>query len=101
MKELNAASDIILNNPDRFILKGLCTHLAGAESIANHVRIQKQLALFSKLCEWFASRGLVPEYRHVASSAAAITYPAARFEMVRIGILQYGYWPSIETFIQI
>jgi alanine racemase len=58
------------------------------------------LPLFSKLCGWFGDRGLVPEYRHVASSAAAIAYPYARFDMVRIGILQYGYWPSAETFIQ-
>jgi alanine racemase len=100
MKEMKMACGILLNNPAQFVLKGLCTHLAGAESIANHVRIQKQLALFVKFCGWFASKGLVPEYRHVASSAAAVAYPSARFNMVRIGILQYGYWPSAETFVQ-
>jgi alanine racemase len=100
MKELKRVCSIISRNPCRFVLKGLCTHLAGAESIANHVRIQNQLALFLKYCRWMKQRGLVPEYRHVASSAAAIAYPETRFEMVRIGILQYGYWPSAETFIQ-
>ncbi len=98
-RELKKAAGIIINNPGSFKLKGLCTHLAGAESIANHVRIQKQLSRFGRLCKWFEDQGLVPEYRHVASSAAAITYPAARFNMVRMGILQYGYWPSAETFI--
>ncbi len=97
--DLKKAAGIISNNPGFFKLKGLCTHLAGAESIANHVRIQKQLSRFGRLCRWFEERGLVPDYRHVASSAAAITYPAARFNMVRMGILQYGYWPSSETFI--
>ncbi len=99
INELKKAVGIILGNRSLFVLKGLCTHLAGAESIANHVRIQKQLSRFSRLCKWLGKRGLVPQYRHVASSAAAITYPAARFDMVRIGILQYGYWPSAETFI--
>ncbi len=99
LNELKEAAGIILNNPSCFVLKGLCTHLAGAESIANHVRIQKQLSRYVKLCKWFSDRGLVPRYRHVSSSAAAMTYPSARFNMVRIGILQYGYWPSAETFI--
>ncbi len=99
VKELKKVCSIIYHNPGRFKLKGLCTHLAGAESIANHVRIQNQLALFLKYCRWMEQRGMVPEYKHVASSAAAIAYPETRFNMVRIGILQYGYWPSAETFI--
>ncbi len=99
-KELKKTVEVILNNRSFFELKGLCTHLAGAESIANHVRVQKQISRFHRLCKWFGKRGLVPEYRHIASSAAAMTYPAARLDMVRIGILQYGYWPSSETFIQ-
>ncbi len=96
---LKKAAEIILKYRSSFILKGLCTHLAGAESIANHVRIQKQISRFQRLCKWFKERDLVPGYRHVASSAAAMTYPGARFDMVRMGILQYGYWPSKETFI--
>ncbi len=99
MKELRQVAGCILKNPSCFLLKGLCTHLAGAESIANHVRIQKQIARFTRLCRWFSQQGLEPEYRHVASSAAAMTYPSARFDMVRIGILQYGYWPSAEVLI--
>jgi alanine racemase len=98
-KELNSAIGLMSSNPSCFILKGLCSHLAGAESIANHVRIQRQLSRFERLCRLFTEAGLVPEYKHVSSSAAAITYPAARFNMVRIGILQYGYWPSAETFM--
>ncbi|TVR71518.1 MAG: alanine racemase [Marinilabiliales bacterium] len=98
--ELRKAAEIISGERRSFELKGICTHLAGAESIANHVRIQKQISRFTRICKWFAERGLVPEYRHVASSAAALTYPSARFDMVRMGILQYGYWPSAETFIQ-
>ncbi len=99
-KSLQAVVKIIRKNPSLFVLKGLCTHLAGAESIANHVRVQKQLARYKKICKWMTYQGLVPAKRHVASSAAAMTYPASRYDMVRVGILQYGFWPSAETFIQ-
>lgn len=99
-RDLRKAVEIITGHPSRFLLKGLCTHLAGAESIANHVRIQKQISRYVRLCKGLAEKGLVPEYHHVASSAAAMAYPSARFNLVRIGILQYGYWPSAETFIQ-
>jgi len=35
--------------------------------------------------------------RHTAASAAALAYPETRMDMVRIGIAQYGLWPSKET----
>ena len=84
---------------DFFNIVGICTHLAGAESIANHVRIQRQIKRFRVMVNLFRSRSYEPDMVHVASSAATITYPAFQFDMVRIGILQYGYWPSKETFI--
>lgn len=84
---------------DYFNLVGVCTHLAGAESIANHVRIQRQIKRFRVMVNLFRSRSYEPDMLHVSSSAATITYPAFQFDMVRIGILQYGYWPSKETFI--
>jgi alanine racemase len=79
--------------------QGLCTHYAGAESIANHVRVKKQMNKFNRLYKGFVNQGLVPKYRHTANSAAAIVYPRTRMDMVRIGIMQYGFWPSKETYI--
>jgi len=84
---------------DSFSLVGVCTHLAGAESIANHVRIQRQIKRFRVMVNLFRARSYEPDMLHVSSSAATIAYPAFQFDMVRIGILQYGYWPSRETFI--
>lgn len=102
---LNAADaakaiSLIRSKPETLELVGLCTHLAGAESIANHVRIHRQIKQFKRLVSLFEQNGLRPSVLHAASSAATITYPAFRFNMVRIGILQYGYWPSLETLIQ-
>lgn len=80
-------------------LKGICTHYAGAESVANHYRIQKQNETFKE----FLSRAKsvlasVPPV-HASSSAAYITRPEMHYDMVRVGIAQYGFWPSRETYM--
>ena len=90
---------IIKENKDILIIKGLCTHFAGAESIANYVRIQKQLKNYSRIYKLFIENKVIPEKRHTACSAASMTYPKSRMDMVRIGIMQYGFWSSRETFI--
>jgi len=99
-KELKKVIDLINSNKELFVVKGLCTHYAGAESIANHVRVQKQIKKYNHIYKWIINNGVVPEIRHTACSAAAMAYPRTRMDMVRIGILQYGFWPSLETYIQ-
>jgi len=98
-KDLHKVVKIINENKQYFRVKGLCTHYAGAESIANHVRVQRQIKKYNRIYKWITNRGIVPELRHTACSAAAMTYPKTRMDMIRIGILQYGFWPSPETFI--
>ncbi len=99
-EELEEAISIIKENRDQFIVKGFCTHLAGAESIANYVRIQEQLNKFKSYRALIIRNGIEPEYCHAACSASLIGYPDAHFDLVRVGILQYGFWPSKESFIQ-
>lgn len=100
IEKLNRAIEIINNNRDYFDVRGFCTHLAGAESISNHLRIQKQMKQYYKMLEQVHINEIYPTYRHVANSAAAFAYPKTRLDLVRIGIMQYGFWPSMETFIQ-
>lgn len=80
--------------------QGLFTHFAGAESQANYFRIAKQLNIFKQIKELFLSTGLNPIYHHTACSAVLLNYPEAIGNMVRVGILQYGFWPNIETHIR-
>jgi alanine racemase len=97
--ELAEAIKIINENLSYLSIEGLCTHYAGAESVANYLRIQKQIKKFNKIYKFLLSKGIKPKLKHTACSAAAMTYPETRMDMVRIGIIQYGYWPSKETFI--
>ena len=98
-KELIEVTNLLSAHPTEFIVQGICTHYAGAESIANYLRIQKQIKIFNSRYKWVLSQGITPKKRHTACSAAAMTYPSTRMDMVRIGIMQYGYWPSKETFM--
>lgn len=99
LEELTETIEIIKNNEESFEIKGFCTHLAGAESISNHVRIQNQMKKFNKLFALLIEKNIIPKYRHAANSAAAMVYPKTRMDLVRIGIMQYGFWSSAETFI--
>jgi alanine racemase len=84
-------------NQDHYIFEGLCTHYAGAESLANYLRIKNQISKFRQFSRYFSRHGLMPRLKHTACSAAALTYPTTIMDMVRFGIAQFGYWPSPET----
>lgn len=99
LNKLKEAFAIIYENKKHFEIQGFCTHLAGAESISNHVRIQKQLKRYHAMEKLLSIFDIEPVYRHVANSAASFVYPKTRMNLVRIGIMQYGYWSSPETFI--
>lgn len=91
---------MLKKNSECFEIKGLCTHYAGAESIANHVRVKNQMRKFHAVHKTLIKNEIKPEICHTACSAAAMNYPETTMDMVRIGIMMYGFWPSPETFIQ-
>lgn len=88
----------LLKKNSRYLkIEGICTHFAGAESIANFARIQDQLLAFKRLSKELKKQGIIPSYYHSACSAAALIYPDTMMDLVRFGIAQYGFWPSMET----
>ncbi len=97
--DMRKAVKLVLENPDWLTTKGLCTHYAGAESVSNYFRITNQIKKFNQKHRWLSNQGIVPDHIHTACSAACIVYPKTQMDLVRIGILQYGFWPSPETFI--
>ncbi len=85
-------------NSNHITFQGLFTHYAGAESKANQFRITEQISNFKSALKMFKASDLKPIYTHSACSAALLNYPETQGNMVRIGILQYGFWPNIETY---
>lgn len=78
--------------------RGMCTHLAGAETVANNFRIRRQIIRYNEAYDLACKKKYPPRLKHVASSAAALTIPEARMDMVRIGIALYGLWPSPDVY---
>ena len=98
--DLDILISLLKTNANHLDFVGLCTHFAGAESIANHLRVQHQKDQYNEMAEIFRKNGLEPKMKHTCCSAASIRLPDMHFDMVRIGILQYGFWPSREVFIE-
>jgi len=95
--QLEKVVKTVKKNRKQLEIEGICSHLAGAESIVNYSRIKKQIIKFKELADWFRSQGIEPLYRHLACSAGVLNYPESIMDMVRVGISNYGFWPSDET----
>lgn len=91
---------ILADNPEQFDVVGVCTHYAGAESLVNYDRVADQIRTFNRLCSDLYAQGVRADYRHTACSAAVFNFPESVMELVRVGIANYGYWPSPETRIR-
>ena len=97
--EINEVIVIVKKQINHVQFKGLCTHYAGAESISNHDRVSNQIKNFEGIYQQFCQHDLRPEIRHTACSAASIMFPETRMDLIRVGIIQYGLWPSPEVFV--
>ena len=95
--ELEQLLIMLKENQQELELVSLCTHFAGAEEMANYLRIRQQLTRYNEIYEQFSRLGLRPHMRHTACSAASLNYPETRMDLVRIGIMLYGFWPNLET----
>ncbi|MFE3459099.1 alanine racemase [Nocardiopsis aegyptia] len=73
-------------------VSGLWSHFACADE-PGHPSIARQLSAFHEALETADKVGLTPEVRHIANSAALLTLPEARFDLVRGGIASYGLIP--------
>lgn len=80
-------------------LAAVYSHFANIEDTTDHTYALAQMARFQEVCDMVAAAGFHDFERHIASSAAAILFPETHFDMVRVGLAQYGLWPSKETFL--
>ncbi len=84
---------------DRLILEGAHTHFANIEDTTEHDYAGGQLERFEQLLSMIRSKGFQVPKPHTACTAAAILFPKTYFKLVRVGIGQYGLWPSKETYL--
>jgi alanine racemase len=72
---------------------GIFTHLADAEN-PNRILSRKQVEAFEGVLERIAAKGIEIPFRHCANSAAILTSPESHYNLVRPGLMLYGYLPD-------
>jgi alanine racemase len=73
-------------------VEGICSHFANADAPdLTHARLQ--LERFSEVTRFYERKGLPMPIRHMANSAAILQMPESHLDMVRPGIMLYGYAP--------
>ena len=77
------------------IPSGIYSHFATAD-LPGHPATDQQLAAFRGLLEHSEVKKL-SLVRHIANSAALLSQPTSHFDMVRPGLLAYGYSPFGST----
>jgi len=77
-------------------VEGVFTHYATADE-ADKAYMQEQYRKFSGVVEHFRDQGIEFPYVHAGNSAAAIDAPDMTYNMVRLGIIMYGMYPSAEV----
>lgn len=84
---------------------GIFTHFAVADVNSGEEFTQLQYQRFADMCDALEEHGVTLTYRHCANSAAILQYDntftaqlkSGAFNMVRAGIVLYGYYPDAET----
>jgi alanine racemase len=77
----------------RIRVRGVWSHLANAGETEDLEQVRR----FELFLARATGAGLTPELRHLAATAGALRVPAARFDLVRIGIGAYGLSPFEDT----
>jgi alanine racemase len=75
---------------------GVWSHLACSDE-PEHPANDEQERVFRAALDVAQAGGLTPEVRHLANSAAALTRPSARFDLVRCGLATYGLSPAPQV----
>lgn len=93
----NVADEIVkISKLPNIFIEGIFSHLATADE-KDEEYTKKQFSEFLTIYNKVLERGLKIPIRHIANSAAIMMYPEMHLEMVRAGIILYGFYPSEEV----
>jgi len=74
-------------------LEGVMSHFAQSDE-PDKTFANLQVSRFDEVLRGMAERGIAVKYRHLCNSGGFLDLPHAHLDMVRIGILMYGVFPS-------
>ncbi len=97
-KEFSKTLTFLKRHKSHVVFEGLCSHFGGAETFANRFKIDMQHKRFKEFLKECKAKKIMPNVRHIASSAAALVMKDTVYDMVRVGVAQYGFWPSPDVY---
>ena len=89
----------LIANSQGVYLDGVFTHFAVSDSLlpADVEYTREQIFRFRQVIDSIRQLGIDPGICHAANSAAVFQYPESHFDMVRPGLVIYGYYPGDIT----
>jgi alanine racemase len=84
--------ELICSTPS-LLLEGVLSHFAQSDE-ADKTFALLQLSRFQEVLDHLAARGVPVKFRHLCNSGGFLELPQAHFDMVRLGILPLGVFPS-------
>jgi alanine racemase len=77
-------------------IAALYSHFANIEDTTDHSYARHQMEIYNDVLSRIDSHGLM---KHFSCSASALLFPRTYYDIVRVGISSYGYWPSKQTYV--
>ena len=77
---------------ENILVKGIFSHLARAESDYDFTGLQ--VSRFNEIVNKMDKENILPEFIHLANSGGIINHNESHFNLVRPGIMLYGYNPN-------
>lgn len=89
----------LINESKNLVLGGMCTHFALSDSLSDDAQkfTEEQFADFNTAVENVRKEGIEPGICSCGASAALLNNENMQFDMVRPGIITYGYYPDQIT----
>lgn len=75
---------------------GIFSHFASASDVTHRLDSQKQIETFENTSEQFKKAGFGSLIKSLSATGGTLFYPEVRFNMIRIGMGIYGYYPSLD-----
>jgi len=93
--ELAAELANLIESLENVNLKGVSTHFACADEPSKSMT-NMQIKIFKAAVEQIKNEGINPGIVHASNSAAIVGFSESWIDMVRPGIILYGYYPGHE-----
>jgi alanine racemase len=95
IRDLLDFAEYIQKSPELEI-EGIFSHFASSEEDLQYTR--GQINLFELALLKLSAIGVKPQVKHIACTAAALTFKNSHYNAVRVGIGLYGLWPSKKAY---